>query len=89
MNAQVRVIGFAGSLRRDSYNKAVLRAAGELLPSGMSLETMDLAPIPLYSADLEAGELPQAVADFKARLAAADALLIVTPEYNYSVPPNR
>ncbi len=86
MNAQVRVIGFAGSLRRDSYNKAVLRVANELLPSGMSLEIADLAPIPLYNADLEAGELPQAVADFKARLAAADALLIVTPEYNYSVP---
>ncbi len=86
MNSMVHVIGFAGSLRRDFYNKAVLRAAAELLPAGMSLETVDLAPIPLYNADLEAEDLPQSVADFKARLAAADALLIVTPEYNYSVP---
>ena len=86
MNATVHVVGFAGSLRRASYNRAALRAAAEVLPAGMSLETVDLAMIPLYNADLEAAGLPQPVADFKARLAAADALFIVTPEYNYSVP---
>lgn len=86
MNSAVHVVGFAGSLRRGSHNRAVLRAAAELLPAGMSLETLDLALIPLYNADLEAEGLPQPVADFKGRLAAADALLIVTPEYNYSVP---
>ena len=86
MNATMHVLGFAGSLRRGSYNKAALRAAAELLPCGMSLETVDLAPIPLYDADLEAAGPPQPVTDFKGRLAAADALLIVTPEYNYSVP---
>jgi chromate reductase len=86
MSSTVHVVGFAGSLRRGSYNKAVLRTAAELLPSWMSLEALDLAGVPLYNADLEATGLPQPVADFKARLAAADALLIVTPEYNYSVP---
>jgi chromate reductase len=82
----VHVVGFAGSLRRGSYNKAVLRAAGGLLPAGMTLETVDLAPIPLYNADLEAAGRPQPVTDFKVRLLAVDALPIVTPEYNYSVP---
>ena len=86
MNATIHVVGFAGSLHRGSYNKAALRAAAELRPAGMSLETLDLGSIPLYNADLEAEGLPQPVADFKTRLAAADALLIVTPEYNYSVP---
>ena len=86
MNATVHVVGFAGSLRRGSYNKAALRAAAEMLPAGLTLETADLAPIPLYNGDLEAEGLPKPVAEFKTRLAAADALLIVTPEYNYSVP---
>jgi chromate reductase len=86
MTAPVRVVGFAGSLRRGSYNKASLRAAAELLPAEMSLETVDLASIPLYNADFEAAALPQPVVDFKGRLAAADALLIETPEYNSSVP---
>lgn len=82
----VKVLGFAGSLRRDSYNKAALRAAGELLPPGMTLEICDLAPIPLFNEDVEREGYPAAVQDFKERIAAADALLISTPEYNYSIP---
>jgi len=82
----IHVLGFAGSLRKGSYNRAILRAATELLPAGMSLEIFDLLPIPLYNADVEAIGEPEPVQEFKARITAADALLIATPEYNYSIP---
>ncbi|MDR7445302.1 MAG: NAD(P)H-dependent oxidoreductase [Armatimonadota bacterium] len=59
--AEVRVLGFAGSLRRGSYNRALLRAASELLPEGMTLEIFDLAPIPLYNMDVEQQGLPESV----------------------------
>ncbi len=79
------VLGFAGSLRRGSYNRALLRAAVELVPAGMAIEVFDLAPIPLYNADLdEDAARPAVVEDFKRRIRQADALLISTPEYNYS-----
>ncbi len=86
MSRPVRVLGFAGSLRKGSYNRALLRAAGQLAPEEMSLEVFDLSPIPLYNADIEAAGVPEPVHEFKERIAAADALLIVTPEYLYSVP---
>ncbi|HTM09111.1 MAG TPA: NADPH-dependent FMN reductase [Verrucomicrobiae bacterium] len=82
----LRVLGFAGSLRRQSYNRGLLRAAVEAAPAGVAIETFDLTPIPLYNADVEEKGLPPAVAQFKEKIRAADALLIVTPEYNYSVP---
>jgi chromate reductase len=82
----VRVLGFAGSLRRGSCNKAALRVAAELAPEGMEVEVFDLAPIPLYNADVETAGPPPEVVDFKARIAWSDALLIATPEYNYSIP---
>lgn len=81
----IRVLGFAGSLRKASYNGAVLRAALELAPADMALETFDLRGIPLYDGDVEAQGFPQSVRTFRERIAAADALLIVTPEYNYSM----
>jgi chromate reductase, NAD(P)H dehydrogenase (quinone) len=81
----LHVLGFAGSLRKGSYNGAVLRAAVELAPPDVRLETFDLRGIPLYDGDVEAAGLPEAVQRFRARIAAADALLIVTPEYNYSM----
>jgi chromate reductase len=82
----VRVLGFAGSLRKGSYNRMALRAAGELLPPGMTLETFDLTQIPPYNEDVRALGFPAPVQEFRDRVAAADALLIVTPEYNYSMP---
>lgn len=85
MTTPIHVLGFSGSLRRDSYNSALLAAAGELLPAGMTLQIFDLSGIPLFNADNEA-DAPPAVAAFKARLAAADAVLIATPEYNASLP---
>jgi chromate reductase len=86
MVTSVRVLGFAGSLRRGSYNKAALRVAAELAPEGMEVEVFDLAPIPLYNADVETAGPPPEVVDFKARIARSDALLIATPEYNFSIP---
>ena len=82
----IHVLAFAGSLRRNSYNRAALRAAAELLPAGMTMETFDLSPVPVYNEDVETEGFPAPVQEFKARIAAADALLIATPEYNYSIP---
>lgn len=84
--SEVKVLGFAGSLRKSSYNRAALQAVRELLPPGMTLEICDLAPIPLFNEDVERDAFPAVVAEFKERIAAADALLIATPEYNYSIP---
>ena len=82
----ITVLGFAGSLRQGSYNRMALRAAAELMPAGTTLETYDIAAIPLYNEDVREAGFPPAVQAFRDRIAAADALLIVTPEYNYSVP---
>jgi chromate reductase len=79
------ILGFAGSLRKDSYNRALLRAASELLPKDASLEVFDLEGIPAFNQDSEENP-PERVRDFKARIRAADAVLISTPEYNYSIP---
>ncbi|MCU0608548.1 MAG: NAD(P)H-dependent oxidoreductase [Chitinispirillaceae bacterium] len=81
----IKILGFAGSLRKNSYNKAILRAAKDLLPENAGLEIFDLAGIPPYNQDLEM-QLPETVTAFKAKIKAADAILIATPEYNYSVP---
>lgn len=85
MASSIDVVGISGSLRPGSFNTATLRAAQELLPEGMALEIVDLAPLPFFNQDLES-DPPDAVQQFKQRLAAADALLIATPEYNYSIP---
>ena len=82
----LEVVGIAGSLRKGSFNRALLAAAVELAPANMHLAVADIRPIPFFDGDVEAAGLPPAVADLKARIRAADALLIVTPEYNYSVP---
>jgi chromate reductase, NAD(P)H dehydrogenase (quinone) len=84
----IRVLGISGSLRRGSFNTAALRAARELVPTGMELEIYEgLREIPPYDDDLRQGQgYPPAVAELRARIKAADALLIATPEYNYSVP---
>ncbi len=87
MADQIKLLGFAGSLRKDSFNRALLRACGELLPPGVSLDIYDLAGIPEYNDDVRTGQgYPEPAAKFRAAIAAADALLIVTPEYNYSIP---
>jgi chromate reductase len=86
MTDTVRILGISGSLRKGSFNSGLVRAAAELLPDNVTLETFDLSPIPLYNADHDGEAAPEAVRSLKARIAAADALLIATPEYNYSIP---
>ncbi len=81
-----RLLGIAGSLRSGSYNRGLLRAAAELLPAGVSLEVLTLDDIPLFSADIMAEGDPRPVLELKERIEAADAVLIATPEYNYSIP---
>jgi len=78
-------LGIAGSLRRASYNRALLRAAQQLVPANTVLEIFDIASIPLFNQDDE-NTLPTEVIKFKTRIRAADAILIATPEYNYSIP---
>lgn len=85
MNRPITILGFAGSLRKNSYNKALLRAAMELLPKDAELEIFDLEGIPPFNQDLE-GQMPDKVREFKKKIRAADAILIATPEHNYSVP---
>lgn len=82
---KINIFAFAGSLRKDSYNKALLRAAAELLPENTELEIFDLEGIPLFNQDNESQPLAK-VKEFKAKIKAADAILIATPEYNYSIP---
>ena len=85
-NAPLRISGFAGSLRKASLNKALLRAARELAPAGMELEILDLADVPLYNADVEAIAVPEPVERLRAAVRASDGLLLATPEYNFGVP---
>ena len=85
MDTNTRILGIAGSLRKGSFNKSVLRAAQKLVPAGASLEVFELDGIPPFNQDDEK-KPPQRVAELKAKAKAADAILFVTPEYNYSVP---
>jgi chromate reductase len=84
--ASLSILGFAGSLRRGSYNRALLRAAVEHAPEGMAIEILDLVEVPLYNGDVEAEGDPEAVASLKRAIAAADGVLMATPEYNHGVP---
>ncbi len=79
-------LGLCGSLREGSYNRAALRAAQELAPSGVRVETFDLAPLPAYNDDVRVKGYPPAVQELRAAIKAADAVLFATPEFNYSVP---
>ena len=85
MGNKLNILGFAGSLRIGSYNRALLRAAGQLLPKNTTLEVFDLSDIPPFNQDHEA-DMPTKVKEFKSKIREADAILISTPEYNYSVP---
>ncbi|HJY09859.1 MAG TPA: NAD(P)H-dependent oxidoreductase [Nitrososphaeraceae archaeon] len=85
MENELRILGFAGSLRKGSYNRSLLRSAAQLLPSDTTLEIFDLSDIPPFNQDLETN-MPAKVKEFKSKIRKSDALLIATPEYNYSVP---
>ena len=81
-----RVLGISGSLRRGSYNSALLRAAQRLMPAAAALEIASLRGIPLYDGDVEAQGIPASVTLLKEAIIAADGVLLVTPEYNNSLP---
>jgi chromate reductase len=85
VSTKTSILGFAGSLRKDSYNKAILRAAASLVPGDAELSIFDLEGIPPFNQDLEK-EPPEKVKDLKAKIRASEAILISTPEYNYSIP---
>jgi chromate reductase len=84
--AETRVVAFAGSLRRGSFNRALLQAAKQLAPDGMSIELIEIGTLPFYNADVEAEGDPPSVAAFKASVREADGVLIATPEYNDGIP---
>lgn len=85
MSKHIKILGIAGSLRRESYNRAALRAATQLVPEGASLEVFELDGIPGFNQDDEQNP-PARIVELKARLRESDAVLFVTPEYNYSIP---
>ena len=85
MSKQIRILGIAGSLRRESYNRAALRAATQLVPEGATIDIFELDGIPGFNEDEEQNP-PAKVVELKRMIRGADAILIVTPEYNYSVP---
>jgi chromate reductase len=82
----MKVLGISGSLRQGSYNSMALRAAQKLAPAGMTIDIADISTIPLYNDDVRVAGEPAAVTALKAQVRAADAVLIVTPEYNFSIP---
>ena len=85
MEAPVIVLGLVGSLRKGSYNRALMRAAMEVAPPDVHIDTFDIGSFPLFNQDLERTP-PDSIREFKQKIRAADAILIVTPEYNYSIP---
>ena len=85
MSQPIRILGIAGSLRRESYNRAALHAATELVPDGATIDVFELDGIPGFNQDEEQNP-PAKIVELKRRVREADAILFVTPEYNYSVP---
>jgi len=85
--AVTTILGLSGSVRTGSYNTALLRALADAAPAGTKVEIVTIADVPLYNGDWEAANgIPAPVQELKSRLAAADGLLLVTPEYNNSIP---
>ena len=82
----IQLLGISGSLRKNSFNTALLRAAQELAPAGMSIGAADISTLPLYNEDVREKGYPAPVQVLRDQIKAADAVLIATPEYNYSIP---
>ena len=82
-----QLVGFAGSLRKESFNQKLIEAASAAMPAGSALEVLTISEVPLYNGDIEEAEgIPGSVALIKDRIAAADGLVIATPEYNGGIP---
>lgn len=82
----MKILGICGSLRKASYNMAALRACSELMPQGMTLHITSIADIPMYNQDVMDAGMPDPVKRIRGEMAAADGLLLASPEYNFSVP---
>ena len=85
MENTIKVLAIAGSLRKKSYNRGLARAAQQFAPAGVTVDEFEIGKLPLYNQDDES-QPPAAVTELKAAVRAADAILFVTPEYNYSIP---
>lgn len=81
----MKILGISGSLRKGSFNTSALRAAAELAPEGVEIDTFDIGTLPLFDQDKEQTPTPEVV-EFKRRIREADAIIFSTPEYNYSIP---
>ena len=86
MTSRINVLGISGSLRLKSYNTALLQQARRLAPAGMAIEVASIGDIPLYNGDVEDRGFPASVVAFREQFRQADALLVATPEYNFSIP---
>lgn len=86
MTQTIDILGLSGSLRTQSFNSQLLRIAQDLVPAGARIEPYDFSDVPLYDGDVEEAGVPAAVLRLKDRVRAADAILIATPEYNFSIP---
>jgi chromate reductase len=86
MAESMKILGISGSLRKGSYNTMALRTAQGMAPPGMTIEIAEIGDLPLYNEDIRAQGFPPAAQRLRQQIAAADALLFVTPEYNYSMP---
>ena len=84
--SDLKVAGFAGSLRKNSLNRLLLRSAIDLAPPGMTIEELDIQDIPLFNADLEEDSTPESVLLLKRAIETADGLLVISPEYNWGIP---
>jgi len=84
---KVHLIALNGSLRKKSFNLSALHYLQSQLPENVTLEILDLSQIPFFNEDVEAEGIPEVVQDFKDKIAAAQGILLATPEYNYSIPP--
>ncbi len=82
----MKILGICGSLRKASFNMAALRACNELMPQGMTLQITSIADLPIFNQDVLDAGMPEPVKRFRGEVAAADGLLIASPEYNFSVP---
>ena len=85
MESSLRILAFVGSLRKKSFNRGLLQAAKKLAPPGVTIEDFDIGGLPLYNQD-EDGNPAARVTELKAAIRAADAILFITPEYNFSIP---
>jgi chromate reductase len=82
----MNVLGISGSLRKGSYNSMALRAAQKLAPQGMRIDIADISAVPFYNEDLRTATVPESVVRLKDQIRAADAVLLVSPEFNFSIP---